>query len=475
MIHPWWKRRPPTRELAWLEYGFEVMPEALGRSPIHHIVSTLTESLKRLGVVSNPLDVERCAFTIHRAISSRSREFHTHDHVLELAQEIDPIGVIAALYHDLVYVQVDLGLPDSSAALLDPLLRREEKGWRILEGAETDPVTRDVLRVFGMKVDDVLTAFSGLNELASAFVAAKELAQMVTRDHRVALAACIEATIPFRDEVGVPLSKRLEAMGLPPSAVHHHVTLAVRLANSDVGNFAEEDSARFLDNTWKLLPETNPALHAPKTYTVVEYRTALLKMEKFLSSLSPQRVFHEWGGEPSAEVHERRCAAAARNISLAARYLRQKLYSIAVVEALCLETGGDMPLDFFMGGLPDPEKPPMRRVEQYLHLNGERVEVDPVLHALLEGGRDTATRFDTSPSPLAAYLHASVGEVCVTAGIEEAKAWWAGQSTAAKFLASQPKTVTTAIASAASHIADTRREPLLFLAERLKGDSSRSP
>jgi hypothetical protein len=291
---------------------------------------------------------------------------------------------------------------------------------------------------------------------------------MVTRDHRIALATCIEATIPFRDEVGVPLAARLKEMGLPPEAVHHHVTLAVRLANSDVGNFGEEDSARFLDNTWKLLPETNPALHAPKTYTVVEYRTALLKMEKFLSSLSPQRVFHEWGGEPSTEVHERRCAAAARNISLAARYLRQKLYSIALVEALCVETGGDMPLDFFMGGLSEPGKPPMKRVEQFLHLNGTRVEIDPVLHGLLEGGRSTATKFDTSPSPLAAYLHATMGESCVASGVEAAKAWWSGQSTAAKFLASQPSKVTTAIASAASHIADTRREPLLFLAERLK-------
>ena len=59
----------------------------------------------------------------------------------------------------------------------------------------------------------------------------------------------------------------------------HAVCRAVRVGNRDVENFSDNDAARFLDNTWKLLPESNPALHSPMVYTVRDYRIALQKME----------------------------------------------------------------------------------------------------------------------------------------------------------------------------------------------------
>jgi len=45
-------------------------------------------------------------------------------------------------------------------------------------------------------------------------------------------------------------------------------------------------------------------------------------------------VFHAWGDEPSAGVHARRVARATGNLELAGRYLRAKLYTIALVEAI---------------------------------------------------------------------------------------------------------------------------------------------
>ena len=90
---------------------------------------------------------------------------------------------------------------------------RPDDGWRILPAAG-DPVTRDVLAVFGRKVGDVVTGTTALTELASALVASLQLADALDRDQRIAVAACIEQTIPFRvDPVtewryGVSLSRR---------------------------------------------------------------------------------------------------------------------------------------------------------------------------------------------------------------------------------------------------------------------------
>jgi hypothetical protein len=249
---------------------------------------------------------------------------------------------------------------------------------------------------------------------------------------------------------------------------------AVRVGNRDVENFAENDAARFLDNTWKLLPESNPALHSPMVYTVRDYRMALQKMESFLATLPAERVFHAWGGEPKPEVHARRVARTSGNLELAVRYLRAKLYSIALVEAIAESTGGDVPLDYFMGGVKRSHQPlaangePFKRIEHFLPTLETARDLDPPLHKLLAEGRASESSFDTGPSPLGAFLHATVGEGAVMKQVELAKRWWGGGSTPADFLAAQPVAPVAAIARAAGNIIETRRDRLFALAERLE-------
>ncbi len=425
--------------------------------------------MQALGLGVPPLFVEKWGVAVHQALSSRAREFHTHQHVLDLIVSADPIETVAALYHDVVYVQVDLGVPPHYEAILEPLVSREKDGWRILPHAGVDPTAKLVLDVFGLAPGQVLTAASGLNELASALVAAKELEGVFSHEQQLAMAACIEATIPFRPQERLQLDARLAALGVGEGLRVEMVRRAVRLANNDVGNFAESNPARFLDNTWKLLPETNPSLHTPNTYTVNEYRVALLKMEGFLSSLPAERVFREQLGEPALEVHRARVEATARNIALAVRYMRCKLYSTAVLEALSVESGGDAPIDLFMGGLGDASGERMRRIEQFLPPPRPRPgTTEAVLQGLLEAGRLNASAFDLSPSPLASFLHLALGEAAMMEGLVLAREWWAGRSTARAFLEAQPAATTAAIARAGAHITDTRRELLEGLAERLE-------
>ncbi len=440
------------------------MPDG-GRSPVHRIISTFQHALETLGLGVPPLFIERWGVAVHQALSSRAREFHTHQHVLELVANADPLETIAALYHDTVYVQVDLDVPQHFAELLAPLIHKEDKGWRILPLCGTDPTARDVLAVFGHSVGLVLTPFTGLNELASALVAARELEGVLTRSQLLAIATCIEATIPFRNHEGDGLKARLLSLGVPEDEIELMVRRAVRLSNNDVGNFAEEDPARFLDNTWKLLPETNPTLLMPTTYGVHDYRVALMKMEAFLASLSAERVFHAWHGEPAPEVHARRVEFARKNLDYAVRYLQAKLYSTSIIEALAIESGGDAPIDFFMGGIPEVGGPPMRRIEHFLPTLPIAPGLDPVLRRLLEGGRGAISSFDTSPSPLAAFLYCALGAEGTEAGFDDSKRWWQGKTTATQYLRAQPALTTRAIAIAAVEIATTRHDTLLTLAK----------
>jgi hypothetical protein len=436
-------------------------------SPVHEIVSVLWQALRDLGVTPATHDVERWGFSIHGAISAPGREYHNHEHVIALTRDCEPLEVIAALYHDAVYIQVDKDIPDLMRAELATVLDSVPGGWRLKPEAAANPVTSDVLAIFGRQVGDLVTPTNGLNELASALVASIQLATALDRNRRLALAACIEQTIPFRPDPVSQLHDRLAALGLAGDELERTVTRALRLGNRDVANFADNDAARFLDNTWKLLPESNPALHLPHVYTVGDYRRALLKMEHFLATLPADRVFHAWGDEPSAGVHARRVARTTGNLELAVRYLRAKLYSIALVEAIAAITGGDVPVDFFMGGaknLHDKAK----RIEQFLPHLGSVASLDPPLHRLLQEGRASESSFDTRPSPVGAFLHSSIGEATMMAGVERAKRWWAGASDATAFLSSQPARPVAAICRAAAHIMDTRRDQLLMLADRLE-------
>jgi len=452
------------------------------RSPVHEIVNALWRALHDLGSPATTGEIEQWGFSIHAALSAAGREFHNHDHVIDLVADGDPLEIIAALYHDAIYIQVDLGPPRSMRDELSSVLAQGADGWRVLPAAE-DPVTGDVLHVFGRRVGDVVTPTAGLNEFGSALIASIHLARALSREQRIAIAACIEQTIPFRVDPVTGLHKRLAELGLAGELLEDTVRRAVRVGNRDVENFSDNDAARFLDNTWKLLPESNPALHSPMVYTVRDYRIALLKMESFLAWLPADRVFHSWNDEPRPEIHARRVARTTGNLELAVRYLRAKLYSIGLVEALAEATGGDVPIDYFMGGhkSAQPRGSGYTRrderseagaralsIEQFLPALPDAHDLDPSLHRLLAEGRASESSFDTGPSPLGAFLHAAVGEREVMRGVELAKKWWAGAGDASAFLAAQPKRPVAAIARAAANIIDTRRDRLFALAERLE-------
>src|SRR6185312_16267330 len=123
------------------------------------------------------------------------------------------------------------------------VLQQVEGGYRVLPAPSE--AANDVYTVFGKKPGDVVDGTSGLNEFASALVASLQLEQALDRVQRIAIAACIEQTIPFRVDAVTVLHERLEALQLSRGEIDAVLTRAVRVGNRDVENFADNDPATF--------------------------------------------------------------------------------------------------------------------------------------------------------------------------------------------------------------------------------------
>ena len=476
------------------------MTMALSLSPhgtsanIHRIIGAFQRAFSALEVPVKPLELERCSVLVHEAMGGRGRLFHRAEHIFDIAAGTrDPLETLAILFHDVVYVQVDGALPSAVVPLIAEAMHFDAGAYRVAAVDKAhDPVAAMVFQVFGVSPGQTLSPASGLSELLSALVAARQLAPILPASSWVQVVACIEATIAFRDRdvsgkgpfdrLAERLSALAESPGTPGSwssaAIVETVQRAVRVANGDVGNFAEEDPAEFLDETWKLLPESNPALYTPTSYTIRQYRAALCKMEALLSALTPARVFHQWQGVPDDATYQAFLSKAQRNLDMAGRYLRAKLYATALLEAIAASSGGDAPLELFTGALPmHDDGPALRRIDDFLPtpICDDPAAIDPELLRLLADGRATETTFDLRASPISAFLLQALGEARLAEGVGSAHAFFAGGLSALGFLRSQRSPALDGLIAAAREMATTRTDLLRALLGELEAAPPSAP
>lgn len=392
----------------------------MSRGMIHRLIEVFMDAAKRMGVRCECADIERLAVMVHRVMSYQSRQFHTLEHVFGFLAGADDETAIAAIFHDLVYYQVDDGLPPDLETLLAPYLARAGAGMQLVElpGGARDTAYADCLALFGFEPGQALRPTGGLNEFLSALVMMRVLEGRLPRAILAAIAVCIEASIPFRGTdsrgqgVGEALAKRLAALnqearlGLADTAIDAMVHRAIAFANVDVEDFAAPDPGQFLSNTWKLLPESNAALRQKGAFGIREYRNALEKMLGFFRSLDSARIYHSYRGEPGAEEMKRLEEASRRNLVYAQAYMQAKLLAVGLIEAVADISGGDAPMALFMGDLPQGEVDgeslvgylPDRGAPPWLDTN------NPV-YRLLKDGRLSESSFDLKNSPLALYLY----------------------------------------------------------------------
>ena len=446
---------------------------------VHRTIGLLHGALTQLKADLDNQQIEKIGVMVHRAMSTQQRSFHTPEHIFDLSTPDDPHSTLAALFHDIVYYQVDNGFLDEIAEILAPYIEiREGNVYTRQDISATDRAFHGCAAVFGFSTNQHLPPFGGLNEFLSALVMDVLLIGTVTDVDLMIATACIEETIPFRgrDENGdtppVVLERRIKAtneafgLGLSDQDIRNAVIAAVCFSNKDVHNFAEEDPGRFLDNTWKLLPESNPALRFRGLYTITNYSLALMKMEGFLSVLKPESVFHEYDGFPVEKEYARLVNRTATNLDTARRYLGVKMISAALLQALAEPTGGDAPIAYFMGDI----SPLDERSNLAAHLPAApdgcaRAEDDANdLFRLLKHGRASSSGFDLQNSPVSLYVHRCLDDEAQRVCVAAARAYIKGEQTREPFLQTVPSHLVASISRAAAYMAFTRRDQLLAIA-----------
>jgi hypothetical protein len=396
---------------------------------------------------------------------------------LDICEGLSALQVLAGLYHDVVYYQIDGGLPEPVAERLleyvemiqgEVYIRKNPKDYRWFEIAR---------RLFGFELGAKLSIFGGLNEFLSTIVALEELEKYLWTEHLLCIIVCIEATIPFRalDSEGRASLYRVEQelrkinkefkFYIDEDDILRMMRHAVVFGNKDVENFADKDPAMFLENTWQLLPESNPAFWQKNTYTISEYRKAMAKMSGFLHSLNPNYVFHQYREMPNDEHFEEMVSLAKRNITVAREYIDCKLLGMALVEALALYSGGDAPVVLFMGGITDKVNKKTKKViraEDYFPdiTYSPNLEYNMVVGNILDVGRAGSTHFDIKRSPTSALIYKWLGTEGVYDKLAVAKKMFGGEISAKEFLDVMPDELVYHVAKACTNTALERKAKL---------------
>ncbi len=445
-------------------------------SSIKRLTDIYLVAFNRLGVTCSRQKARKLAQVVQLAMSAHGRNYHNLDHVFSFVDPDEPISTLAGMYHDVVYYQVDQGFTPEILAIIIPYIYELEGEFYISKNIpEKERLVWMTLDIFDLKAGQKLTSVDALNEFLSALVLVKELGGIVETKDLLQMIVCIESTIPFRGrgKTGLTpfelMAKRLRNVtkkycDSPMKArdIEKTIKTSVTFSNKDIGNFSESDPARFLDNTWKLLPETNAALRNRDAYSIRSYRLALQKMRSFMLFVTPDLVFNQYRGVPSDSEYRNMLKLAEDNILVAREYLRVRLVAIAVLEALAQISGGDTPLSIFMGELSDQtgESP---RIEDFLPAIPTPPWVDnaPVIRDLLEVGRASESNFDTRNSRLSLFVFKSLTPEKMDEAMINSSEYFSGKLSPEDYLDRMDKNMVTAIAHASASMVLLRRDKLM--------------
>lgn len=321
----------------------------------------LTWSLQKLECDPSAEAVEQLGSLIFNSMTTPRRVYHAIPHVFDLitdAHKEDPIHILAALFHDIVYLAIDHQLSEQQASFLHniveeivqpngPSVIRWLGQWR--EGS----LIPAVARIFDVEQNDNKElSVKGLNEYLSALIttnALEELVPLLSQRALFEIVVCIEATIPFRPILdGKTAMERLYAKAtiaraefLPNETkfdLVQSVQRAAMFANCDLRSFYSQDRNFFLDSSFKLLPESIPSL-LTSDCLLADLRKAILGYYGLCENLDVQRIFCYFQGAPTPTVLEEMRRQAKDNMGLIYEYLTVRLLTISTVLTLLRQAG----------------------------------------------------------------------------------------------------------------------------------------
>jgi len=390
-------------------------------SSIVEVAEILSTSLFKLGVELKQSDAERISWVLNRAYRTRNRIFHNIDHAIGVGENCSPLGQIAALFHDVVYIQVDRSRIKELRETFGVFDPKDSLELTINEDALSDPLARALTVLFGFSLGQKIGPFSGINEFLSAWFAIQTLEPFLSKNQLLHIAACIESTIPFRGEEKNPTTFERLVSNLYAAAallncemseneIENAVFDAVRISNNDIRGFGLEEPEEFIQNSWALLYESNPSLQTA-FFSIKQYREPLQRLERFLSGLTPSKIFAQYKEFPNTATLDRLLLGARSNLEVGVQYIKAKLLDTAILEAFADITGGDCPLELFTGPKPKRRESSVVRIEHFLKwdkISYNQTDKDFRVIRLLNDGRTFRSRFDIKTALFASYLYQSL-------------------------------------------------------------------
>ena len=90
---------------------------------IHKIVELFQQAFDQLDVSISMNRIEHMAVIVHKAMTVQARNFHNLEHVFNFIDQTNPIQTLAALFHDIVYYQVDPGFLPEIHSIIDAYIQ----------------------------------------------------------------------------------------------------------------------------------------------------------------------------------------------------------------------------------------------------------------------------------------------------------------------------------------------------------------
>ncbi|MEY4099666.1 MAG: hypothetical protein RL300_837 [Pseudomonadota bacterium] len=426
-------------------------------------------AFRGLDLTVPPTEVQALAVLVYQSMEAKTRSYHTARHVFSLCEGMKPIQILAALFHDVVVYQIDGGLPDWLSPLLDGVTYSESGTLFLQEFASEDHTVALCADIFGFFPGQVLLTRNGMNEFLSAVVAARLLQQFLSDRQLIALAACIELTIPFRapDAMGHTAAQSLALRVHAHCSTWAHsvliseqqkaafvkttVTDAVDFANRDLAGFTSAPAEYCLSNSMLLVEESMPQTAAPETNPLQAYRTALVSMDNFLKQLKPVFIVQSYDGHPGVSAVMLMQATAQRNIAFVREYLAAVISAVAMIEAVVMSTETEASIRLFlkcnsrsMADSGSPRNP--------FPVPTSSSTIQSGIYQLLANGLELQNHEGLRALPLTACVYAFLGQDGTRNALQQAKLMFDGVLTPRAFLLTMDRqligTIVRALAAA---------------------------
>jgi hypothetical protein len=445
---------------------------------IHRINDRFDQAFRGLSMEVPSAEVRQLAMLVYQCMEAKTRTYHAAFHVLALCEDMQPIQVLAALFHDVVLYQVDDGVPACVSALLENVMHHEPAALRLLEIAPDDQALALCVDIFGFHPGQHLSPRHGMNEFLSAVGAVRLLQAHLSAPQLIAIVACIELTIPFRapdargHSAAQRLAQRVQARCTkltpavfdsdPSSAAFVKTTVinAVDLANRDVTGFIEASPQYCLVNSMLLVEESMMPRAAAGKRSLQAYRSALLGMDNFLSHLNPAWVGQSFDGYPPGHEVMQMQATAEKNISFVRDYLAAVLNIVAILEALTKCAGISFPMALALIGMNDPNA-------ARLPAPPARSTVRASVHQLLKNGLADPASPELQALPLVACIYAFLGQAGSQRTGQQAAQMFGGNLTPQAFLQNLDRSMVSAIIQLAALMDEAHKEAFMALEQRL--------